>query len=543
MNVKTNPPPSWRVQQYRDGDDVQVLSVEPEDKQIKQDKVVLRSLPAHLDEETETSQELFEEVLYSDKALPREYRASVKPLSAVEALKDPQKAWPGSEVRTLVSQGPLNNRINLTIVGDGYTVEEKERFFEDARRMTDDMFQGQTFASYLPLFNVHAVFVPSNESGLSDAEEKDTALKLYRSPEGSKRAIMPGDRRACEKAIALAPATDYPILIANDNYYGGLGGRYAITTRSPESGTMVLRHELGHNFGNVGEEYDGGQVYSGANHSRTADVPWKHWLEGELKPENGKALVGDYPWQNLAEGPVSYSFDVPENPEGKPSKVDVHLSAVGWDTPVDVEILLDGKPLLYNGLFTDDRSFFKPLEPPTLEPGRHTITFQEKINDGDNVLGSLRINLYDADYDFTPGKVGAFPSFDAYERMAGYRPTHGDCLMRNMRSTEFCPVDRENMWHKFMSRINLVDGVDVSTNSDGHQEVSVRTPPLDGMGVRWFQVDEEGNEQELLQHANQRKFQPEQGGKYRVKVEFRTPEVRVYNSDFEGQMDFRVCPA
>ena len=53
------------------------------------------------------------------------------------------------------------------------------------------------------------------------------------------------------------------------NQWGGLGGRYAITTRSLTSGSMVLRHELGHNFSNVGEEYDGGQVYSGANFSRT----------------------------------------------------------------------------------------------------------------------------------------------------------------------------------------------------------------------------------------------------------------------------------
>lgn len=541
MNVTAaTPPPTWRVQQFREGDHVEVVSVQPEDKVIKQDKVVLRSVPAHLDEETETSKELYEEMLYTDKALPKDLRQAMKLQSVTPALQDP---WPGSEVRTLVNQGPLNNRINLTIVGDGYTPEQKDQFFADAKRMTDDMFQGQTFASYLPLFNVHAVFVPSNESGLSDGDHKDTALGLYRSPTGSKRAIMPGDRWACEKAIDLAPATDYPILIANDNYYGGLGGRYAISTRSPESGTMVLRHELGHNFGNVGEEYDGGQVYAGANHSSSADVPWKQWLTGDLKVEHGRALIAEYPWKNLANGAVSYRFNVPQGKDGAPSRVDIDVSSVGWDTPEDVEILLDGQPLPYQGLYTDDRSFFKPVEPPTLEPGRHTLTFQEKINDGDNVLGSLRVNIYDADYDFSKGKVAAFPSFDYSESFAGYRPTHADCLMRDMRSTEFCPVDKENMWHQFLNRINLIDGVDVSTNSDGHQEVSLRTPPLEGMGVRWFKVDDEGQEQELTNLAEQRKFQPTEHGKYRVKVEFRTPEVRVYNDNFQSQMDFRVCPS
>lgn len=526
--------PTWKVSQYRNGEDVQVLSVQPEDKQIQQDKVVLRSGPALLDEESKPSAEIYEEVLYKDRALPLELRK----MSAVEPVK---AEWPGSEVRTLVQQGPNNNRINLTIVGDGYTAEQKDQFFADARRMTEDMFQGQTFASYLPLFNVHAVFVPSNESGLTDSERKDTALGLYRSPEGSKRAIMPGDRRACERAIALSPATDYPILIANDNYYGGLGGRYAISTRSEESGTMVLRHELGHNFGNVGEEYDGGQVYSGANHSSSANVPWRHWLDGELKVENGHSLVADYPWKNLAEKPVTYCFDVPATKEGEPAPIDIHISSVGWDTPEDVEILLDGRPMPYTGLHTDDRSFFKPVEPPLLEAGRHSITFRERVHDGDNVLGSVRINQYNPGYDFSPGKVGAFPSFNWIEDFAGYRPTHGDCLMRDMRSTNFCPVDKENMWQKFMARINLVDGIDVSTNSDGRQEVSLRTPKLDGLGVRWFKVDDQGNESELLELADQRKFQPQDSGKYRVKVEFRTPEVRVYNNDFQGQMDFRVC--
>ena len=41
--------------------------------------------------------------------------------------------------------------------------------------------------------------------------------------------------------------------VRSEQRYGGLGGRYAITTRSKNSGSMVLRHELGHNFGNVGE--------------------------------------------------------------------------------------------------------------------------------------------------------------------------------------------------------------------------------------------------------------------------------------------------
>ena len=41
---------------------------------------------------------------------------------------------------------------------------------------------------------------------------------------------------------------DFPTLIGNDAYYGGLGGEFTISTKSKTSGSVVLRHEMGHNF-------------------------------------------------------------------------------------------------------------------------------------------------------------------------------------------------------------------------------------------------------------------------------------------------------
>jgi hypothetical protein len=83
-------------------------------------------------------------------------------------------------------------------------------------------------------------------------------------------------------------ACDFPSLIGNDDYYGGLGGEFTIATRSMHSGTVVLRHELGHNFISVGEEYDGGYVYSGCNAAQSLhNIKWKHWL---TEPENLKEV-------------------------------------------------------------------------------------------------------------------------------------------------------------------------------------------------------------------------------------------------------------
>ncbi len=553
---------AYRVQQYRHGDQVELVSVEPTDQEIKKDQVTLRSVPGEMCHDHGAEADTFEELYVAESALTSEHRAKLEETELFKNLNE----WPGSEVRTLVNQGPSENRIDLTIVGDGYTQEEKCRFFEDAKRLTDDMFVGQTFANYLPLFNVHAVFVPSNESGLSDGERKDTALSLYRSPAGSKRGIIPGDRWAAERALRLAPDTDYPILVANDDFYGGLGGRYAITTRSHNSGTMVLRHELGHNFGNVGEEYDGGQVYSGANHSRSSNLPWTQWIDGEGQVQEARNLARGYPWKNLAEGPIRVDFRVPEGDEHGPQQIGIDISSVGWETPEDVKIFIDGEEQRYEGVFTEDRSFFRLPEAQGLAAGDHSLEIRQMVEDGNNVVAAVRINSYPADYDFAPNKVGGYPTFNSWGQHVGYRPTHESCLMRNMRSTEFCSVDKENMWHQFLNRIDLIDAVKVNTlkGRDGEElkQVSIETPDLEGISIRWYGMEtpeppddqeppREGEEPppppepievELaqLQGLTSWVAGPEDAGQYRVEVTFATDEVRNYSDRFRTEQRFEL---
>lgn len=69
------------------------------------------------------------------------------------------------EVQKIVYSGDPKNRIDVVLMGDGYTLEERDQFFTDMQRMTRDMFEGDTFVPYLPLFNIWALFRPSKESG------------------------------------------------------------------------------------------------------------------------------------------------------------------------------------------------------------------------------------------------------------------------------------------------------------------------------------------------------------------------------------------
>lgn len=103
-----------------------------------------------------------------------------------------RQARDGPEIKKIVDGGDQNNRIDVVFMGDGYTADERDQFFDDISRLTDDMFNGDTFRSYLPLFNIWAVFVESVESGIGYNGAKDTAFRLYRSA-GQLRGIFTGN--------------------------------------------------------------------------------------------------------------------------------------------------------------------------------------------------------------------------------------------------------------------------------------------------------------------------------------------------------------
>lgn len=96
------------------------------------------------------------------------------------------------EIEKIIDGGDQANRIDVVFMGDGYTAAEHDQFFDDIRRLTNDMFNGETFRSYLPLFNIWAVYVESEESGIGYNGPKNTPFRLYRSA-GQLRGIGTGN--------------------------------------------------------------------------------------------------------------------------------------------------------------------------------------------------------------------------------------------------------------------------------------------------------------------------------------------------------------
>jgi hypothetical protein len=406
-------------------------------------------------------------------------------------------------------------------MGDGYTAAEKPKFLADIKRLVDDIFTSDTYASYRALFNVHAVFRASAESGIGKNDKpKNTAYRLYRVGD-TLRAIMPGDSAAANNSCSKAPDCDYPILVANDPYYGGLGGQFAITTSSKSSGAIVLRHELGHNFGRVGEEYDGGEAtFFGANYSSSAQVAWAHWLKPGAKPEKAAVHFVDWPWKNLQTGDFTARFTSSGNWDSRA----IRFSASGLDTSSDVEISLDGEMIPIMSPGTPDRTFFDLTWKNGFTAGDHELRFSEAVNDGNNYLSSLTIHEYDRDFDFDEKHVGIYPLFTKSGSLGGYRATNETCLMRNMASRHFCPVCQENNWLKFFSKVGIIDEVKVTRPTAGRVLAEVVTPPVSPLTIQWLK-----NGQPVPSLDDKKQWESPEGeaiGQWEVRVQFATPEVR-----------------
>ncbi|KAG0316947.1 hypothetical protein BGZ99_006605 [Dissophora globulifera] len=459
------------------------------------------------------------------------------------------------EVRKLVDSGPDKNRVSIVFMGDGYTLGEREKFFTDMNRLVNDMFKGDTFQSFLPLFNVYALFRPSKESGIgSNGKWKDTAFRLYR--DGTElRGIYVADPRAARQACRAVGqhACDFPSIIGNDPYYGGLGGEFVISTSSNTSGTIVLRHELGHSLIDVGEEYDGGYVYSGVNAERWSiqNIKWKHWLTDAVPREEKNVLrAQDYAWYDLKKGPYKVKF----NSDGKFKRWSLKISHSGVDTDDSFEAYLDGKRLSWTSPGGLDRDFSEWNGEKGFSAGHHELEFRQgakydsKPDDGSRPIRQLcSVTLHEFmgedQYRFDNSIISAYPTYDINGHKT-WRSNHEFCLMRNMSSTQFCSICKEGLWHRLLSKATLLEEINVDCEQDDLAQgdevssfgVEAKVIPLgqfredlsqraDGeeYTTRWFR-----NNVHQEEFDNQFKIQVPVAdeGVWEFKTELKTPEVR-----------------
>ncbi|KAJ3153221.1 hypothetical protein HDU89_000850 [Geranomyces variabilis] len=437
-------------------------------------------------------------------------------LENLTALKDEDHTTDTAdmEIINFIYNGPPSNRIDIVLMGDGYTADDRMDYEADMNRLVADMWAGDTFKHVLPLMNVWGIFAPGVDRGIGvGGKPKNTPFGLYR--DGTElRGIYCSKpfaaRRACK--ITGPGACDYPSLIGNDDFYGGLGGEFVISTRSNASGTVVMRHELGHNLVNVGEEYDGGQVYSGCNAERSLKhMKWDKWLtKSPVQEQRSVVRVQDYSWYDLTKGAYSIHF----RSDGAYERWLLKISASGVETDSAMEVFLDGKALDWKSSGILDRGFYEWADNDAgLSDGDHTLVLKlgtppEKDAPIRQLCSVSLVELgSEAEYNTDLTFISAYPTISQSGKKT-YRPTHEGCLMRNMARTTFCPVCQEGLWINLMSQLSVIDAVEISCK-DGQTALNVVPLPLaqfrpsgdrgrdiERYTVRWYTRDKDHDGEE-----------------------------------------------
>ena len=155
--------------------------------------------------------------------------------------------------------GPSKDKVDLLIVGDGYTKADMPKFVTDATRMSKHLFEVSPFREREKDFNVWAMAVSTQESGVSrpsTGKYHASALGARYDIFGSERYVLALDNRALREIAQYAPYEFIEILVNNETYGGGgIFGQFSTAAVGSDWANYLFVHEFGHHFAGLADEY------------------------------------------------------------------------------------------------------------------------------------------------------------------------------------------------------------------------------------------------------------------------------------------------
>ena len=216
----------------------------------------------------------------------------------------------------VMNNGEPENKVDILILGDGYAKSDVKKFHDDAKHFTDVMFSTSPFKEHKKDFNVRAIEVISEESGIDKPGKniwKNTALGTKYDFFGSARYVLTEENRAMRDIAGNVPY-DFITILINDDRYGG-GGIYNLYTtcytKTDKPGMewqmdYVYVHEFGHCFGGLADEYYSSQVSYNDFYPKGIE-PWEPNITANTNKETLK-------WKSFvtSETPIPTSWEKTE---------------------------------------------------------------------------------------------------------------------------------------------------------------------------------------------------------------------------------------
>jgi hypothetical protein len=199
-------------------------------------------------------------------------------------------------VVAIENNGDPATKVDLLLLGDGYTAEQQDAFLRKARELTEDLFATSPFMERRSDFNVWALAPPAAMSGVSRP-----STGIYRdSPVGatydafrSERYVLTNSNNDWRRIASSVPY-DFVEILTNSDTYGGGGiyGLFSTAAADSEWAVYLFIHEFAHHFAGLADEY----YTSPVAYEAPAEIvePYKPNVTALKEPQNlkWKHLVG-----------------------------------------------------------------------------------------------------------------------------------------------------------------------------------------------------------------------------------------------------------
>lgn len=192
-----------------------------------------------------------------------------------------RKFLPRYETFEVVYNGNPEHKVDIVLLPEGYSKEEKEKFEKACQEFVREFFLYSPYKENASRFNIRAVWAPSENSGVTMPGEhiwRNTALQANFYTFGSERYQMVEDFQRVRDIAAHVPY-EYIYILSNTQKYGGGGiyNFYGISAANhPTQAGKIYVHEFGHVFLGLGDEYVGNVSYSDM-YSKDVE-PWEENL-------------------------------------------------------------------------------------------------------------------------------------------------------------------------------------------------------------------------------------------------------------------------
>lgn len=211
-------------------------------------------------------------------------------------------------VTTIRNSGPNANRVDLVIMGDGFTADQiaSGLYAATIEQQVQRLFGQEPYLEYGTFFNVHRIDVTSAQAGADHPERGifvDTALDATYNCANIQRLICISNAKVnavLGRTALAANARDLILVIVNDTEYGGSGGAVAVASLHRDATELVL-HENGHTFAQLADEYNYSppacvttepSAVNATREVRRDFIKWRHWIEPATPIPTGGSAAG-----------------------------------------------------------------------------------------------------------------------------------------------------------------------------------------------------------------------------------------------------------